>query len=66
MDRIDALLPSKPFWGVSVDPNTLLVLQELSLDILSNMVVEKSRSVQCTPLLPIPPHVSAVPNAAAL
>jgi len=45
VDRIDALLPSKPFWGMFVDPNTLLVLQELSFDILGDVVVEKFRSV---------------------
>jgi len=45
VDRIDALLSSKPFWRMFADPNTLLVLQELSLDILGDVVVEKGAAL---------------------
>uniref|UniRef100_A0A7S1B573 ELMO domain-containing protein n=1 Tax=Corethron hystrix TaxID=216773 RepID=A0A7S1B573_9STRA len=45
VDRIDALLSSKPFWRMFADPNSLLVLQELSLDILCDVVVEKGAAL---------------------
>jgi len=40
VDKIDALLSSKPFWKMFGDPNALLVLQELSMDMLCDVVVE--------------------------
>eukprot|EP00957_Ditylum_brightwellii_P083514 6348738-Ditylum_brightwellii.AAC.1 len=43
VDRIDALLSSKPFWRVFGDPNALLVLQEVSMDMLCDVVVEMGR-----------------------
>ena len=43
VDKIDALLSSKPFWRMFVDPNALLTLQEFSLDILCDVVCELRR-----------------------
>mmetsp|Transcript_14866 Transcript_14866/g.21955 ORF Transcript_14866/g.21955 Transcript_14866/m.21955 type:complete len:326 (+) Transcript_14866:1-978(+) len=40
VDKIDALLSSKPFWRMFSDPNALLVLQELAMDMLCDVVVE--------------------------
>jgi hypothetical protein len=40
VDRMDALLSQKPFWRMFADPNSILVLQELSLDMLADVVVE--------------------------
>lgn len=40
IDRMDALLSQKPFWRMFADPNAILALQELSLDMLADVVVE--------------------------
>ncbi|CAB9508473.1 expressed unknown protein [Seminavis robusta] len=42
VDRMDALLSQKPFWRCFADPSSILVLQELSLDMLADVVVELS------------------------
>ena len=41
--KIDALLSKKPFWKMFENPDCLLVLQELSMEILCNVVVELKR-----------------------
>jgi hypothetical protein len=43
VDKMDALLSQKPFWRMFSDPNSLLVLQELSMDMLCDVVVELGR-----------------------
>ena len=43
VESMDALLSQKPFWKMFGDPNSLLVLQELSMEILCNVVVEMGR-----------------------
>ena len=43
VDRIDALLSQKPFWKMFGDPNSLLVCQELAMDMLADVVVEMVR-----------------------
>lgn len=44
VDKMDALLSSKPFWKMFMDsPNAMLVLQEVSLDLLCDVVVEIGR-----------------------
>ena len=43
VDRIDALLSQKPFWKMFGDPNSLLVCQELAMDMLADVVVELVR-----------------------
>lgn len=43
VDRMDALLSQKPFWKMFENPDALLVLQELSMEILCNVVVEIGR-----------------------
>ena len=40
VDKVDALMTSKPFWRAFSDPNALLVTQELSMDMLCDVVVE--------------------------
>jgi ELMO/CED-12 family len=40
VDRMDALLSQKPFWRMFADPNSILALQEVSLDMLADVVVE--------------------------
>jgi hypothetical protein len=40
VNKMDALLSSKPFWRMFADPNSLLSLQELSMDMLADAVVE--------------------------
>ena len=40
VDRMDALLSQKPFWLMFADPNALLACQELSMDMLADVVVE--------------------------
>jgi len=40
VDKVDALMTSKPFWRAFSDPTALLVLQELSMDMLCDVVVE--------------------------
>jgi len=40
VDKIDALLTSKPFWRMFSDPNALLALHELSMDMLCDVVEE--------------------------
>jgi ELMO/CED-12 family len=39
-DRMDALLSQKPFWRMFADPNAILACQELSLDMLCDVVAE--------------------------
>jgi hypothetical protein len=43
VDKMDALLSQKPFWRMFENPDSLLVLQELSMEILCNVVVEMGR-----------------------
>ena len=43
VDKMDALLSAKPFWKMFVDPNAMLVLQEISLDLLCDVCVEIGR-----------------------
>lgn len=43
IDRVDALLSQKPFWRMFEDPNAILVLQELCVDMLCDVVVEMGR-----------------------
>jgi len=43
VDKMDALLSSKPFWKMFIDPNAMLVLQEVSLDLLCDICVEIGR-----------------------
>jgi hypothetical protein len=43
VESMDALLSQKPFWKMFADPNSLLVLQELSMEVLCNVVVELGR-----------------------
>ena len=40
VDRMDALLSQKTFWRMFADPNALLTCQELSMDMLADVVVE--------------------------
>ena len=40
IDRMDALLSQKPFWRMFADPYSILALQEVSLDMLADVVVE--------------------------
>ena len=39
-DRMDALLSQKPFWRMFADPNAILACQELTLDMLCDVVAE--------------------------
>lgn len=39
-DRMDALLSQKTFWKMFADPNAILVLQEISMSMLCDVVVE--------------------------
>jgi len=41
--QYDAIMSQKPFWRMFHDPNCLLVLQELGMDILCDVVVELGR-----------------------
>jgi hypothetical protein len=43
VDRMDALLSQKPFWKMFENPDSLLVLQEICMEILCNVVVEMGR-----------------------
>jgi len=43
VDKMDALLSAKPFWKMFIDPNSMLVLQEVSLDLLCDVCVEIGR-----------------------
>lgn len=43
VDRVDALLSQKPFWRMFEDPAALLVLEEVSLDVLADAVNELKR-----------------------
>jgi hypothetical protein len=43
VESMDALLSQRPFWRMFADPNSLLVLQELSMEVLCNVVVEMGR-----------------------
>jgi len=43
VDKMDALLSQRPFWRMFGDPDSLLVLQELSMEVLCNVVVEMKR-----------------------
>lgn len=43
IDKMDALLSAKPFWKMFIDPNALLILQEVSLDLLCDVCVEIGR-----------------------
>ena len=46
VDRMDALLSQKPFWRMFADPNAILALQELSMSMLCDVVVELRRERQ--------------------
>jgi hypothetical protein len=43
VDKMDALLSAKPFWKMFIDPNAMLILQEVSLDLLCDVCVEIGR-----------------------
>lgn len=43
VEKVDALLSSKPFWRMFTDPDALLVLQEISMDALCDTVCELRR-----------------------
>jgi hypothetical protein len=43
VDKMDALLSAKPFWKMFIDPNSMLILQEISLDLLCDVCVEIGR-----------------------
>ncbi len=43
VESMDALLSQKPFWRMFIDPDCLLVLQEVSMEVLCNVVVEMGR-----------------------
>mmetsp|Transcript_10852 Transcript_10852/g.16587 ORF Transcript_10852/g.16587 Transcript_10852/m.16587 type:complete len:498 (+) Transcript_10852:88-1581(+) len=43
VDRMDALLSSKPFWRLFGDPNALLAVQELGMEFICDCVVELRR-----------------------
>ncbi len=43
VDKMDALLSQKPFWKMFENPDSLLVLQEVCMEILCNVVVEMGR-----------------------
>lgn len=43
VDKMDALLSQKPFWKMFGDPNAILALQELSMTMLCDVVVELGR-----------------------
>lgn len=43
VDRMDVLMSQKPFWKMFEDPNSLLVMQELCMEMLCNVVVELGR-----------------------
>lgn len=45
-DRMECLLSQKPFWRMFADPNSILALQELSLTMLANVVVELGQERQ--------------------
>jgi hypothetical protein len=42
-DKVQALMSQKPFWRMFADPNAILALQELSIQMLCNVVVEMNR-----------------------
>jgi len=42
-DRMDALLSQKPFWKMFADPNAILAVQEIAMDMLADVVVELER-----------------------
>jgi len=54
VDRMDALLSQKPFWRMFADPYALLACQELSMDLLADVVVElrENRVLQPTDKVP--------------
>eukprot|EP00559_Dactyliosolen_fragilissimus_P004668 CAMPEP_0184860810 /NCGR_PEP_ID=MMETSP0580-20130426/5616_1 /TAXON_ID=1118495 /ORGANISM="Dactyliosolen fragilissimus" /LENGTH=605 /DNA_ID=CAMNT_0027358051 /DNA_START=89 /DNA_END=1906 /DNA_ORIENTATION=- len=56
IDRVDALLSQKPFWQMFTDPNALLVLQELSVDMLCDVVVELQYERLCNRQQLLDPH----------
>jgi len=43
VDKVDALMTAKPFWEGFRDPNYLLTLQEVSMELLADVVVELNR-----------------------
>lgn len=45
-NQVDALVSQKPFWRMFEDPNCLLVLQELGMDMLCDVVVELGKERQ--------------------
>lgn len=47
-DKMEALMSQKPFWRMFADPNAILALQELSMQMLCNVVVEMNRE-RCIP-----------------
>lgn len=51
IDKMDALLSAKPFWKMFLDPNAMLVLQEVSLDLLCDVCVELGRERRLRNLL---------------
>ena len=49
VDKMDALLSQKPFWKMFENPDSLLILQELSMETLCNVVAElkRERKMEC-------------------
>lgn len=45
-DRMDALLSQKPFWRMFADPNAILAVQELAMNLLADVVVELTKERQ--------------------
>jgi hypothetical protein len=45
-DRMEALMSQKPFWRMFADPNAILALQEISMTMLCDVVVEMNRERQ--------------------
>jgi len=43
VDRMETLMSQKPFWRMFADPNAILVVQEISMNMLCDVVVEMNR-----------------------
>jgi len=72
IDKMDALLSAKPFWKMFIDPNAMLVLQEVSLDLLCDVCVEIGRERRIAMLeaamenregLPLPDDAAGMPGS---
>lgn len=43
VDRMETLMSQKPFWRMFADPNAILAVQEISMNMLCDVVVEMNR-----------------------